>query len=97
MAYDIGDTPRFEARFTDIDGDPADPTTMRFRVKSPAGSTDYDQDAPEVTNPQVGTWMLDLGDPYDIAGYWIIRAEGLTGLVAAEEVRIAVRESAFTT
>jgi hypothetical protein len=86
--HDVGDIVRLKAMFTSTGGTPADPTTVRFTVESPAGTvTTYSSTASTLTNSAVGTWSYDLTIPDSTASYgvWEYRAFGEGTIVSAEE------------
>lgn len=77
---------------------PADPTTVTFTVQAPDGTeTVYVSGIdPEVSNPQVGVYVLTL-DPPTPPGNWLWRAEGTGAVVAADEGTFDVLESGVLT
>lgn len=92
--YDIGDQPTVTARFTNIDGVPADPSAASFSIKAPDGTvTVLAEDA--ATNPTVGEWRWAVPAAFDAAGIWDFRVEATAGLQTAEETSVIVRASKF--
>lgn len=58
--YFVGQRVTVTGTFVDEDGAAFDPVGLEFRVKRPDLTTvTYDQDSVAVTNPVVGTWVLD--------------------------------------
>ena len=93
--YDKGDKVRFSASFTDLIGNPADPTTVTVKIKDPAGrSTTYVYlvDA-EVVKDATGEYHIDI--IITQTGIWYQRWEGTGAIMAAEEDSITVRTSEF--
>lgn len=83
-AYDIGDTRRLTATFTNLAGAATDPTTVTFKVKVPDGTITtyiYGTHA-ELAKSATGVYYVD----YSItqAGRYSYRFEG-TGTVATAE------------
>lgn len=79
-----GDDLEIVATFNDADGNAADPTTVTFTLITPEGAgTDYTAADPEVTNPQVGTYVA-LFVP-DAAGRWFYRVHGTGGGIDSAE------------
>lgn len=93
--HDIGDRPVITGTFTDVDGAPANPSAITFRLIAPDGtvSTGTHVDA---VNSAVGTWSWPIPAPFDQSGVWYARVEGTAGVIAAAESRITVRVSAFS-
>lgn len=56
--------------FTDIDGNPADPTSVDALIQAPDGT----QTAPVPTSSEVGTWVT-VG-PADMPGLWFYEITG---------------------
>jgi hypothetical protein len=81
MTYDVGDAIRLSVTFTDIDGDPTDPTNVSFVMVEPDG-IETSLSVPPIVNSSVGVyhvdWMIAKPGPH----YW--RFIG-TGDVAAVE------------
>lgn len=92
--YDVGDAIEFSATFT-VEGQPADPTTMRFRVRKPDGTIeDFTwNENNEVIHVSEGVFtMLYLPQ---IDGLYRYRAEGEGLANGAEERIFKVRYSEF--
>ena len=61
MTYLAGQRVTVTGTFVDEEGAAFDPVALEFRVLLPDGtSVTYDEDAPEVDNPVVGTWVLSV-------------------------------------
>lgn len=54
--YDLGDVVRLDFLVTDLDGNPANPSTVTLTVVNPDGTTS----TPAVANPAIGTFRADL-------------------------------------
>lgn len=83
-SYDIGDTRRLTATFTNLAGTETDPSTVTFKIKLPDGTVTtyvYGTDA-ELVRSGAGVYYVD----YSItqAGRYSYRFEG-TGTVATAE------------
>ena len=76
MTYDIGDVARLFGAFTDINGAPADPTTVIVSVKDPNGTVT----TPAVVRDSLGNYHAD--QDCSIAGTWKYQFDG-TGAVKA--------------
>jgi hypothetical protein len=84
--YTEGDLLRITGNFTDLDGNPVDPTTVTFTAKQPDGVILVrDQDDVEVVNESVGSYYTDWN--LSMAGVWRLRTES-TGLGQAAEERV---------
>jgi uncharacterized protein YfaS (alpha-2-macroglobulin family) len=92
--YDIGDLIVHEATFRDAEGDPTDPTTVTFRLRSPDGTETVVEQA-SLTNPSEGVWSYEhvVTGP---RGVWFTRWEGTGVVQQAEEATFRVRGSNFT-
>ena len=96
MDYNIGDVARLSVLFTDVNGAPADPTTVTLTVWSPDNTQDVYTDAttPIVVHPSTGAYYLDLpvtqAGPNAYAPAYIYRWTGTGSLMAVEEGWIAV-------
>ena len=104
ITVDIGDTVRDAVVFKDINDVETDPTTVKYKFKTAAGSTAiyiYGTDA-EVVKDSTGNYHVDL--PITAAGSdqvnkqrtWHTRWEGTGTIVAAAEGTITVRSSQFS-
>lgn len=95
--FQIGQKPTLIASFTDEDGIAADPTSVTFKVKDPAGTeTSYTDADSEVTNPATGSWECEL-PTLDAAGRWYWRVDGTGAVTAANETFFIVDSSQFAT
>lgn len=91
--YDVGDLVRIEAQVTDLEGNPFDPGTITFSVKTPSGSVTsktYGVD-PEVSRLDTGLFKMDIDA--DEAGNWFVRVETTGAGKGAEELQFRVRAS----
>lgn len=96
-SFDVGDTVRFAAAFTTTDGVDDDPSTITLKVKAPSGvetSYVYLTDGSLVRDSE-GHYHRDVG--VAAAGTWHYRWIGTGDVATADEGRIVVRRSAFTT
>lgn len=63
-----------DAAFTDVDGNPVDPGTVRFSIVKPDGTLlAYDDGDSEIDNPEVGTFRFEV--LLDQVGEWRYRWE----------------------
>jgi hypothetical protein len=88
-AHDIGDQRRITGRFTDIAGDPADPSNVTLTIREPDG-TIITKTGGEISNPTVGTYHFD----HTIAakpGRCVYRWEGAGAVIASGENEFWVR------
>jgi hypothetical protein len=92
--FDIGDLVEVVVKFVDVDGQPADPTSITFKQRSPDG-TIVPLSETDASNPGVGEWRWLMPGPFDAAGTWHFRAEATNGLITAVEQSVRVRKSAF--
>ena len=95
--YDIGDIARCTGTFTDIDDDPADPTSVVFRYEKPDGTETaltYGVDG-AVIRDSIGVYHVDLTIAAGEYGRWHYRWTGTGALVAAGESRFQVRRQDF--
>lgn len=80
--HDIGDLVRLTANFTDIDGDPEDPSDAKFYVRAPSGAVTEIVGVDD--SAAVGRWYADV-EPTEW-GRWWFRGQG-TGAVTAQGER----------
>lgn len=93
--FDIGDRIAATATFTNDSDVATDPTTITFRVRTPAGTTTsyvYGTDA-EVTKTSTGIYKFTK--TVDAAGVWAVRAVGTGTVVAADEGLFVVDDGNF--
>lgn len=93
--YDVGDAVELTATFK-VDGEEADPTTVRFRIRKPDGNIENFQwpgDVPTLHHPSTGNFLL----VYQPAtkGFYRYRIEGTGLAVGVEEGTFKVRYSEF--
>jgi len=97
--YDIGDSVRCSAVWTDADSTATDPDVVRFKLKTPAGTVTtyvYGTDS-ELVRDSVGNYHVDV-DVTAIPGAWYYRFEGETsgGIgQGADETWFTVKKSEF--
>lgn len=84
---EVGEVLTLEARFTNDDGEPANPTTVTLLVTKPDAST-IEVTTGDLTNPAVGHWTYDV--TVDQAGRWTYRFQGAGAIVAGETRRFLV-------
>lgn len=73
-----------------------DPSTVRFTWQDPSGDQQvFTSPDATITNPSLGVWECLLPQAVTEAGTWLVRAEGLAGLVATAEGSFTVDESIF--
>jgi len=94
--YDIGDMPRFSAAFA-VAGVATNPGAVKFKWRTPAGveTTYVYATDPEVVRASTGNYYVDL--LLDEPGTWTIRWVSAGTCTSADEVRVRVETSAFTT
>jgi hypothetical protein len=94
--YDIGDRPIFTAVFKDVADVATDPTVVRFKYQTPAGtSTTYTYGVDgEVVRTATGTYTFQP-PTFAAMGAHYVRAEGTGAVVAASEQGVDVRRSQF--
>lgn len=94
--YDVGDLLRLRATFVSTDlVTPADPSTIIFRVLSPATTVAcyaYGAGA-SVTRAATGAYYKDITP--DVYGVWAYGALATGGIQAAEEWTFTIKHSAF--
>lgn len=93
MTYEIGQLARLEVIFQDINGNPADPTTVSVLVQSPDG-TQVNYNPPDVVCDGTGSYHFDLLVLQ--AGSYLYQWNGTGVLVAVQEGSITVAESILT-
>jgi hypothetical protein len=87
--YDVGDGIRATCAFTDLAGAAADPTAVTVKVKDPDGAVTE----PLASHAGTGSYYTDI--TFDAEGDWYVRFEGTGSVIAATEVHLKVRDSAF--
>ena len=90
--YDIGDQPTVTATIRDIDGDLADPTAVTVDFIDPSGTQ---TDGGAATSSSTGIYTWTFPDALDDWGRWRVKFYATGTLVAAEEIIVLVRHSAF--
>jgi len=93
--YALGDMPRFSAAFS-VDGAATDPGIVKFLWRTPDGFEDdytYGTDS-ELVKAGTGNYHVDL--LLDAAGTWTMRWVSAGSCTSAEEFRLRVEPSAFT-
>ena len=95
--FDIGDQPIYSVTFTNTAGVVADPSTVVWLYRTPAGvETSYTYGA-SVSVTRVSTGVYEFTVPtITAAGSHAVRAKGTAGLVTAVEQEFRVRPSNFT-
>lgn len=96
-SYDIGDTVRCAVRFSNVDDAVFDPTTVRFKLRSPANGVvtvyEYGPDV-ELVREGMGEYYVDVS--VALSGKWHYRFDGLGPNQTASETYFLVRPSIFT-
>lgn len=87
--YDVGTQVRLSVAFTDVDGNPADPTTVVCRVRNCGGSIS----TPTVLQDGTGLYHVDV--LLSSTGNWFYRFEGSGALIAVADAQINVTPSPF--
>ena len=91
--YDIGDTPRLTATWTDINDLAVDPSAVTFTWKTPGASVTtytYGVDA-QLVKSSTGIYYVDLA--LNASGKWSYRFAGTGPGAASAENQLNVRES----
>lgn len=92
--YDYGDVVLLSVRFTDVNGVPADPTTITFMTLSPTNvRASYVYGSSAVVKDGTGLYHLTINPTQE--GTWSWRAEGMGTVADAFEGRFHVNDSAF--
>lgn len=89
VACDIGDLVELSAAFTNLAGDPTDPTAVTLSIKAADGTVT----TPTPTHGATGAYTYLL--PITASGVLSYRFAGTGAVVAAEEAKVFVRASAF--
>jgi hypothetical protein len=93
--YVSGQQVRLKATFTNAAGEPAEPTTVKFKVKNGEGAvTNYEAPTKDAT----GVFHQDITITEAAGGTactWYYRAEGAGAVVAAGETFFTVAQSQF--
>jgi len=91
--YDVGDLVRLEAQVTDLLGNPIEPGTIKFSVKTPSGVVSHYQYGidPLVNKLDMGLFKIDIAvtEPGD----WFVRVETTGAGKGAEEMQFRARKS----
>lgn len=93
--YPFGSQVRCSVVFVNEDGDEDDPTTVTFRLRDPEGEPTvyvYGDDVEVVRTAAGRFYVLVNGDK---TRTWTYRFEGTGAVVAADEKRFTVAETAF--
>lgn len=92
--HNIGSAPVVEVDFT-ADDVAADPSAVSFQTIDPDDVlVSYTDASPEVTNPTVGRWELQL-PALTKSGVWKIRAAGTATVVAVDIGELYVEPDEF--
>lgn len=82
--YDVGDTVRLTAQYTDTGGDPTNPNVVRIIYRDPTGSESTAlSGTTDMSNPTTGSFYTDL--LITTPGTWRWRSESTGNIVTAEE------------
>jgi len=95
LLFDYGDELKVTATFTDEDGAPADPGTVVFKTKDPAGAVTTYEFGTAVEVTKVGTGVYKLLFTPSAEGDWYWRAEGTAPVRQASEGKFRVANSVF--
>jgi hypothetical protein len=89
--YDVGDTVRLTASYTDTGDSPANPTSVRIIYADPTGSeTTALSGTTSLSNPATGSFYTDLY--VDSPGTWRWRSASTGNIVTASEDVFVVRK-----
>ena len=94
MAYDRGDSVRFQSTFS-VNSVNTDPTTVKLKTISPTGKVTtytYLVDI-EIIRSAAGVYYADI--TLDTAGVWGARWEGTGACAAADESSLTVAQGVF--
>lgn len=89
-SYDLGDMRRMPAAFTDIDGNPADPTDVTFRMREPDGTVTsyvYGVDG-ELIRDSLGNFHVDWLYAQEGRHFCDFTGSGVVQAVAHAEIHI---------
>jgi hypothetical protein len=94
--YNIGSRPTITAKFTDMDGVLTNPNSVVVMIRNPQG-TEISVEPPDsaLVNISSGVWQYTFSIPLNLPGNWVVRFKGTSGIVAASEITIPVKASAF--
>ena len=88
----IGSRPTLTFTFTDIDGVPADPSTIAMTVMDPSGTLTT-WEISDFTNPTPGTWVFEFADPLtEVGEWWVYAAAAGGGADAAAETSFTISD-----
>lgn len=88
-AHDIGDQRRLTGNFVDIDGNPADPSSVTLIIREPDGTL-ITKTGGELGNVVIGTFYYD--HTIAKAGRHVYRFEGAGAVIAAGETEFWARK-----
>src|SRR5215813_8213980 len=94
--YEVGDSPRLRAAFTNLQGSAIDPSALSVQVRSPATgavATYVYAGASPPTREATGAYYLD-GVILDVGGVWQVKWRS-SGPILVEEARMPVASSVF--
>ena len=91
--YDVGDTIRHTAAYTDTGGNPIDPTTITVRRKTPDGAVTAQTTG--ITNPTSGSHYVDTVTTS--SGLYEITVSSTGNIVQTVQGWFSVRPSRATT
>lgn len=90
--FDIGDTVRLSAVFTNMEDAPADPTVVTLRIRKPDGTiTVLTYAAAQITRDGLGEFHYDY--PIAVSGDHYYRYEGTGNVATASETFFRVNKS----
>ena len=93
--FDFGDELKITATFTDEDGDAADPATVTFKTKDPAGTVASYVFGTAVEVIRIATGVYKLLFTPSAEGVWYWRAEGTAPVKQAAEGQFRIADSVF--
>jgi ABC-type Fe3+ transport system substrate-binding protein len=93
MTYDVGDRARLEVGFTNLAGNPTDPTAVTLKVKAPGTAvvTYTFGVGGTIVKDSTGNYHADID--ITVPGKWHYRWTGTGALVVVEETSLFVRKS----
>lgn len=94
--FDVGDTVRLAATYTDTGGGPIDPTSVKFVYRHPTGTeSTVTSLSTSVVNPSSGSYYTDI--LINSAGTWRWRSYSTGSLNTAAEAVFVVRKQWVST
>ena len=93
--YNIGDRPTIISYFKDSEGQPADPTTIIFKIRKPNGGDVTIKSEADATRVALGEWHWLIPAAFDESGIWWVLSQATAPFESAEEMALAVAQTRF--